>query len=81
MKQHLRVVFEVAVLATVVDSVPIPLMLVSIPIFNFFGSFGINLSSVDSPAMLIGIVFPYVAAFYYGYRRKLQSSRRRCCGW
>ena len=72
MKQHLRVVVEVAVLGTLVMSVPLLAMFASVPILNFFGGWWIDLSFLMLLGTVIVYVLPFAAAFYDGYRRKLQ---------
>lgn len=72
MKQQLRVVAEAAVLGTVAWSLPAFGPLAWVPVFNFFGAWGINLGFLDGLVGFLGMVFPFVAAFYYGLRRALQ---------
>ena len=74
MMRQWRTVVEVAALGTVAMSLPLFAMFASIPVFNFFGSWGICLGFPNSLTMSIGIVLPFAAAFYYGYRRKLHLS-------
>lgn len=72
MKQHLRVVVEVAVLGMVAMLAPFLLGYASTVVFNFFGSWGLSLSFLDPFGMLVLYAFPFALAFLYGYKRKLQ---------
>jgi hypothetical protein len=71
MTKHLRTVVEVAVLGTIALSVVVFGMFVSVPILNFFGSWGSGLGSLVTLGIAVGWVFPLAAGFCYGYTRKV----------
>lgn len=73
MKQHLRVVAEVAVLGTLAMSVAVFGQFALVPVMMLFSTCGISLNLVPL-SILLGTLFPFAVGFYYGLRRKLQLS-------
>lgn len=67
MKGQLRVVAETAAIGTLAMSLSVIAMLGSLPILNFLG-----LGFLGTVWIAACILLPYAAAFYYGYRRRLQ---------